>query len=201
MRKDDKRRSRELAVYEAVLSLIGQGCDPASLTVQQIADAAGIGKGTVYEYFASKEEILTRMADYTLHSEMSRLTEALAPCCTLVRAEDPLLDYLSGLAGERLGKYQVIARTFARSGAVPEDRVTPELIHGLEQCFGSLVRRLRAAGEIPPENDDLYCMHAIASACVMGAIALSPCARQFLDHVNTERVLARTRRLLDKALR
>ena len=35
----------------------------------------------------------------------------------------------------------------------------------------------------------------------MGAIALSPCARQFLDHVNTERVLARTRRLLDKALR
>lgn len=28
------------------------------MKVQQIADEAGIGKGTVYEYFASKDEIL-----------------------------------------------------------------------------------------------------------------------------------------------
>ena len=32
--------------------------------VQQIADEAGIGKGTVYEYFASKDEILQGMALY-----------------------------------------------------------------------------------------------------------------------------------------
>ena len=56
--KPDTRKEREIALYEAALRLIARGVSPAAMKVQQIADEAGIGKGTVYEYFASKEEIL-----------------------------------------------------------------------------------------------------------------------------------------------
>lgn len=54
----DIRKERETALYEAALRLIAKGVNPAAMKVQQIADEAGIGKGTVYEYFASKDEIL-----------------------------------------------------------------------------------------------------------------------------------------------
>ena len=47
MRNEQQRRSREKAIYEAVLSLGEQGQDLTALTVRQIAEAAGIGKGTV----------------------------------------------------------------------------------------------------------------------------------------------------------
>ena len=52
----DIRKERETALYEAALRLIAKGVNPAAMKVQQIADEAGIGKGTVYEYFASCRE-------------------------------------------------------------------------------------------------------------------------------------------------
>ena len=50
MLKEEERRQRETAVYQAVLRLIGNGADITKLRVQEIAAEAGIGKGTVYEY-------------------------------------------------------------------------------------------------------------------------------------------------------
>ena len=43
----DIRKERETALYEAALRLIAKGVNPAAMKVQQIADEAGIGKGTV----------------------------------------------------------------------------------------------------------------------------------------------------------
>ena len=46
--QNDQQAARKAAVYEAALQLIGQGVSPAALKIQQLADAAGIGKG--YEF-------------------------------------------------------------------------------------------------------------------------------------------------------
>lgn len=69
----DIRKERETALYEAALRLIAKGVNPAAMKVQQIADEAGIGKGTVYEYFASKDEILQGMALYCFDTEIARI--------------------------------------------------------------------------------------------------------------------------------
>lgn len=47
-----------LQMYEAVIELIEEGADVAGIRVSTITDRAGIGKGTAYEYFDTKEEIL-----------------------------------------------------------------------------------------------------------------------------------------------
>lgn len=46
------------AMYDAVLGLLNENADVNTMTVADITKKAGIGKGTAYEYFKSKEEII-----------------------------------------------------------------------------------------------------------------------------------------------
>ena len=48
---------KKTQVYLGVISLVQQGRSLNELKVSEIAVASGIGKGTCYEYFSSKEEI------------------------------------------------------------------------------------------------------------------------------------------------
>lgn len=47
-------------VYDAVLELVNRQSNPLKITVSEIADKCGIGKGTVYEYFKSKDDIFIK---------------------------------------------------------------------------------------------------------------------------------------------
>ncbi len=55
---------KEKAVYQAVLALFEEGADISNLTVAEITKKAGIGKGTAYEYFSGKEEMIARAFFY-----------------------------------------------------------------------------------------------------------------------------------------
>jgi len=57
--REEKRRE----IFEAAMVLFAQK-GVARTTIQQIADAAGIGKGTIDEYFKSKDDILATSFDY-----------------------------------------------------------------------------------------------------------------------------------------
>ena len=46
------------AMYEAVLELFASGRELGTLKVSEITAKAGIGKGTAYEYFSTKEEMI-----------------------------------------------------------------------------------------------------------------------------------------------
>jgi AcrR family transcriptional regulator len=60
-RKEREFLRRERAILDAALALFSTG-DWQAVTVEQIADRAEIGKGTVYKHFASKDEIYARLA-------------------------------------------------------------------------------------------------------------------------------------------
>ncbi|MGM9648894.1 MAG: TetR/AcrR family transcriptional regulator [Butyricicoccaceae bacterium] len=61
---------KEQQIFQGVLRLIQQGVDLHTVKVQDIATAAGIGKGTLYEYFSSKEEIITKTLSYLYLQEI-----------------------------------------------------------------------------------------------------------------------------------
>lgn len=62
-----------VAMNEAVASLWAEGRDLGGLTVSEITGRAGIGKGTAYEYFSSKEEIIATALEYDLKIQLERL--------------------------------------------------------------------------------------------------------------------------------
>ena len=49
------------AMYRAVSTLLREDKDISEMSVSMITGLAGIGKGTAYEYFDSKEEIIVRI--------------------------------------------------------------------------------------------------------------------------------------------
>ena len=64
-------------MYRAVVELIGEGEEIAELRVSTITGRAGIGKGTAYEYFDSKEEIVACAITYAIESSFRRLEREL----------------------------------------------------------------------------------------------------------------------------
>ncbi len=69
--KDEKRRSIALACRDLLLE---HGI--RNLTVSQIARTAGVGKGTIYEYFGTKEEIVFAIME-TIINEVSEKLDAI----------------------------------------------------------------------------------------------------------------------------
>ena len=166
MLNEQQRRSKEKAIFEAVLSLGEQGQDLTALTVRQIAEAAGIGKGTVYEYFSSKEEILRELTAYCFDSEMDMLESVLEPCTTLTAAEDAAMTYLETLVRERIAVYQVVAQALRRSREPVHQPVVTHVMGRLRSILYALLDRLRAAGQLKANVDNEYGVFAIISACL-----------------------------------
>lgn len=69
---------KKAAVFRAVLGLLRQGRPLGDLKVSEIAEAAGIGKGTVYEYFPSREELLRDAMQYSRAQGFGELFAAIS---------------------------------------------------------------------------------------------------------------------------
>ncbi len=55
--KQPQIKSTQKLIYESVIAIISEG--KADFTVSEIAERANVGKGTVYEYCKSKEELVS----------------------------------------------------------------------------------------------------------------------------------------------
>ena len=69
-----------LLLYEAVLDFVSKGEDIQKLTVSDITGRAGIGKGTAYDYFSSKEEIIVCALMYSMLGMVEKVGLRLVEC-------------------------------------------------------------------------------------------------------------------------
>ncbi len=68
---------KEINIFNGVLRLAKSGVDLSKITAQQIADSAGVGKATIYDYFSSKEEIVQGALLYSISAEAARFASAM----------------------------------------------------------------------------------------------------------------------------
>lgn len=66
---------KELALYGAVRELLQEGADLTRLKVSDIAARAGIGKGTTYDYFKSKEELIVKAVIYHIYHHLQEIEQ------------------------------------------------------------------------------------------------------------------------------
>lgn len=167
-RKVREFRRREQEILDTALKLfLEQGED--SVTVEMIADAVGIGKGTIYKHFKSKAEIYLRlMLDYErdlnalLHSDdVDRDKEALSRAYFEFRMRDPQ-------------RYRLFDRLEEK---VVKGNQVPEMVEELHRIRASNFERLTQLikGRISEgklEDVPPYFHYCAAWALVHGAVAL-----------------------------
>ncbi len=70
-------KSKKELIYEATLSLIADNYQLTQIKVGDIAKKANIGKGTIYEYFNSKEEVISEAIAYMIKGWVQDLEDIL----------------------------------------------------------------------------------------------------------------------------
>lgn len=167
-RKVREFRRREQEILDTSLKLfLEQGED--SVTVEMIADAVGIGKGTIYKHFKSKAEIYLRlMLDYErelnelFHSEsVASDKEALSRAYFAFRMRDP----------QRYRLFDRLEEKVLKGHQVPE---MVEQLHTIRASnFERLTRLIEGrVSEGKLEDVPPYFHYCAAWALVHGAVAL-----------------------------
>lgn len=80
---------------DAVITLLSEGRDLGSLRVSEITQKAGIGKGTAYEYFSSKEEMIATALEYNLTKLIADLVERVKDAMDFHDILERLVDWMT----------------------------------------------------------------------------------------------------------
>ena len=89
------------SMYTAVLQFIEEGADVANIPVSSITERAGIGKGTAYEYFDTKEEIVVCGIMYHVQQVFGWLEQEMLQRHSFREQLDFLLDEMSKKDGRK----------------------------------------------------------------------------------------------------
>lgn len=69
----DLYSEKEIAIFEGIIALMEKGINPYSIKVSDIAKSANIGKGTIYDYFSSKEEAISQAILFGIRKEIENV--------------------------------------------------------------------------------------------------------------------------------
>lgn len=72
MRKSEYQ-AKETVIYNGIIELIKNGANPYLIKVSDIAKAANVGKGTIYDYFSSKEEVISKAILYEIKKDIENV--------------------------------------------------------------------------------------------------------------------------------
>lgn len=85
---------KEKKIYQSVMLLLQEGRDINTLTVSEITEKAGIGKGTAYGYFKSKEEMVENAVLYGIFQCVSVICEKVDQKSTFREKYMEILDWI-----------------------------------------------------------------------------------------------------------
>lgn len=70
-----KYSQKEIDIFNGLIGLMKEGVNPYLIKVSDIARAANIGKGTIYDYFSSKEDVISKAIIYGIKEEVRLITK------------------------------------------------------------------------------------------------------------------------------
>lgn len=151
----DREEKRRGIVEAAARLFASQGF--TTVRVADIAVAADVGKGTVYEYFASKEELFLAVFEWinvTIRDRVDRALDEREDACSQIRA-------LFRAGGEVVRDYREIHPmnldfwAVSRGGAVETrfEELCGEQYRAYRELIAAIVRRGQETGELRADTD------------------------------------------------
>lgn len=163
---------KERAIFEAVFQLLSEGREFHDLKVAEIAARAGIGKGTVYEYFPCKEAILPRAIVYRLGQGFEAAGRLLAQEIDFQQLLARLLDGAAAVFTNANTSAGALIAAVLRQGPKKQEDTRP-FARWCSERMAELCEKLASRGKaVGAVREDIapeylrFCFSAAASAYV-----------------------------------
>ncbi|HET6355458.1 TetR/AcrR family transcriptional regulator [Streptomyces sp.] len=159
---DTHRAAVRDAVLDATAALVAEH-GPTSVTMSQIAKAAGIGRATLYKYFPDVEAILLAWHERQITVHLGQLAEVRDQADAPGEQLEAVLKAFALIAHESRGHRDTELAAFLHRD--------PHVTHAQQQLHG-MIRSLLAEGaqagdlrdDIAPDELATYCLHALTAA-------------------------------------
>lgn len=164
-------------MYLAVIQLIEEGTDENSIRVSTITDRAGIGKGTAYEYFDTKEELVACAVAYQLQCVFGWLGNALEERKSFGEQLGFLLDEMGKKGGCKYGLLRFVHMLTDNSelSRLVQEKISAEefVPYRPEYVFGKALRQGIERGELREELPLEYMIYCVFSHLVTYLMAIT----------------------------
>ena len=105
---DDNRNKKKETVYEAVINLVRTGKSYHNMKVSDIAVEAGIGKGTIYEYFDSRDTLIAETVMYFLDRYLKQAVDLINSEKSFEKRMCALFEFIHNESAENLNIMDVL---------------------------------------------------------------------------------------------
>lgn len=163
--------SKVLLLYEAVEKLILEGVDINDIRVSTITEKAGIGKGTAYDYFDSKEEILACAVTFYMRKAMEELKQLLANYDSFTEQIDFLLEEIEN---NSIKKQCIIRYIHVMTDTSNFSQMVKEKLHtaSVKNClpigvFFEIVEKAKEQGEVRKDLPVNYMVYVLFSKIIV----------------------------------
>lgn len=149
-KQTDERRTNEkvLAMYQAVFDFMFEGSDVSRLKVSEITRRAGIGKGTAYEYFRSKDELVEQALEYHFMLRYQELEKATDDQNSLREAVEGCYDWIGKnfRINEMLWQCVRVFQNREKTELSPDMKAFHEHINRKVELFSGILEKLFLLG-------------------------------------------------------
>lgn len=163
--------AKALAILKAAVKVFSRH-GPAGARVEEIAREAGVGKGTIYEYFSSKDDLFERMILFAVDTQLDVVSRALAEGASLRES----------LVGALLASFQLVEEHHALVRVVidnptggPSHELRQALLQRQQQLLVAVQDTLRRHGARGGRDD-----HVLAAHMFLGVLQTLSVARLLL---------------------
>jgi len=155
MLKPREYASKEIDLFEGIVKLLNEGVSIHELKVADIASAAGMGKGTAYEYFSSKEEIIREAIHYKIYLEFEAFSHFISGSNGFVAMLEKSMDYIADMIKNRFSSLMVMALSLNFSDiqrlTCEDGDLLPAIENGIRAQMRIILETGKKEGLIGPE--------------------------------------------------
>lgn len=184
--KEQMHQAREEAILQATCRLLGEKAYDA-MTMDDVANAVGIAKASLYKHFASKEELCCAAMVQILGK-----VQAFLDTVPVELAPQDKLRALVRWSLERLIACEMPllpSRNTALRGVLMADKLYLDTLIGVSDCIGQWITEAQAQGRIDPSLPPLVVLYTLFARACDPVVSFLKEGGQFDDAAIVELVL------------